>query len=97
MNQIFSININPDEEGFIGRECPKCKDYFKVKFDTGLPTQYHICPYCGYKENYGDFFTKEQIEYAKSVAVKKALEPIFDNFHKSLKKLKPQQEEELYK
>lgn len=87
MNQTFSISINPDEEGFIGRECPKCEDYFKVKFGTGLPNKYHICPYCNYKGNNNEFFTKEQIEYAKSVAVKKAVGPIFDNFHKSLKKL----------
>ncbi len=88
MNQTFSISINPDEEGFIGRECPKCEEYFKVKTGTGLPIQYHICPYCDYKGSNKEFFTKEQIDYAKSVAIKKAVGPIFDDFHKSLKKLK---------
>lgn len=87
MNQTFSVNIEPDEEGFTGRTCPKCEQYFKVKFGTGLPIQYHICPYCGYRGNTEEFLTKEQVEYAKSVAVKKVVGPIFDNFHKSIKKL----------
>lgn len=87
MNQTVSVSINPDDEGFLGRECPKCKEYFKVKPGTGLSIKYHICPYCDYKGGNNEFFTEEQIEYAKSIAIKKAVEPIFDNFHKSLKKL----------
>lgn len=87
MNQTVSVSINPDEEGFIGRECPKCEEYFKVKPGTGLSIQYNICPYCYYKCSNNKFFTKEQIEYAKSVAIKKVVGPVFDNFHRSLKKL----------
>jgi len=87
MNPKISISINPDNDGFLGRECLKCKEYFKVKPGTGLTIKYHICPYCNYKGNNNEFFTEEQIEYAKSVAIKKSIGPIFDNFHKSLKKL----------
>jgi len=86
-NQTVNINIQPDENGFIGRECPKCKMYFKVKPGTGLKNNYHICPYCDYKGPNNEFFTKEQIEYAKSAAIKKVLDPIFDNFYKNLKKI----------
>ncbi len=87
MNQRISVSISPDENGFIGRECPKCKDYFKVKSGTGLPIQQHTCPYCNYTGNNNEFFTEDQIEYAKSVAIKKAVGPILDSFHRSLKKL----------
>jgi len=82
-----SVPIRPDEQGFLGRECPKCEMYFKVKPGTGLPIQYHICPYCNYQGANNEFFTKEQIEYAKSIAIKKAIDPLLDQFGNSLKKL----------
>jgi len=31
----LSIPIPPDNEGYTGRECPKCKAYFKIVFGTG--------------------------------------------------------------
>lgn len=87
MNQSVSVNINPDNEGFTGRECPKCEEYFKVKCGTGLPIKYHICPYCNYQGPSEQFSTKDQLEYAKSVAIKKVVEPAFDSLHRTLKKL----------
>lgn len=69
----FSISIPPDEKGFTGRECPKaeCSGYFKIKFGTGLKGNDFPChcPYCGHVDVQDKFFTKEQIEYAKSVAL----------------------------
>ena len=66
----FSISIPPDEEGLIGRECPvpECEGYFKLQPGTGLkgenlPTH---CPYCGHQAGSDKFFTKTQVEYAKS-------------------------------
>jgi len=83
----ISIPIVPDADRFTGRECPnpECEGYFKVEFGTGLKEEdvpCH-CPYCGYNAQHDKFWTKEQIEYAKSIALKK----ITDAFHKDLKKL----------
>lgn len=69
----FSISITPDEEGFIGRECPatECESYFKLQPGTGLPGKdlpIH-CPYCGHEAGQDKFFTKAQIEYAKSIVI----------------------------
>lgn len=69
----FSISIPADEKGYTGRECPypECLGYFKIKFGTGLKGDdlpCH-CPYCGHIDGQDKFFTKEQIEYAKSVAL----------------------------
>lgn len=68
----FSVSIEPDADGYTGRECPKCEKYFKIKFGTGLPgaTDCH-CPYCNHVESQKQFFTKEQVEYVKSVALNK--------------------------
>ncbi len=83
----MSISIPPDEKGFTGRECPvpECLGYFKVKFGTGLKGKdvpCH-CPYCGHIDSHNKFYTKEQIEYAKSVALNR----ITGAFIKDLKAL----------
>lgn len=73
-NQV-SVQIPRDENGLLGRECPneECLGYFKVKPGTGLtgPGLLCHCPYCGKAADPNSFWTKEQIEYAKSVAFRK--------------------------
>lgn len=73
-NQI-SVPMPRDADGLLGRECPapKCESYFKIQPGTGLigdnlPCH---CPYCGHTAAPNQFFTKAQIEYAKSVALNK--------------------------
>ena len=71
----IAIPISADEKGFAGRECPQhaCEGYFKVVLGTGLDGEglpCH-CPYCGHTAQHDEFWTKEQIEYAKSVALRK--------------------------
>lgn len=83
----ISIPIPADEDAFTGRQCPQpeCKGYFKIEFGTGLTGEdlpCH-CPYCGHTDGYDHFWTKEQIEYAESVAMRK----ITDALHKDLKRL----------
>ena len=87
LGKSVSISIPADENGFTGRECPQpdCKGYFKIELGTGhkgegLPCH---CPYCGHSAGQDQFWTKEQIEYAKSVAMRK----ITDALHNDLKKL----------
>ena len=68
----MEVSIPRDDDGFMGRECPeaKCEGYFKIKPGTGLTgTKLPChCPYCGYTGPTDRFWTKEQIEYAQSVA-----------------------------
>lgn len=69
----FNITIPKDEDGLIGRECPlpECESYFKLQPGTGLKGEdlpCH-CPYCGHKDSSDKFFTKAQIEYAKSIVL----------------------------
>ena len=82
----ISVPIQRDEEGYIGRECPvkTCLGYFKITPGTGLkgPAPCH-CPYCGHSGEQNTFFTPEQIEYAKSIAIRK----ITDGIHQDLKSL----------
>jgi len=69
----MSISIPPDEDRFTGRECPvkECEGYFKIENGTGLTGENLPChcPYCGNSDSPDKFFTKEQLEYATSVAI----------------------------
>ena len=84
--QRFQINIPRDERGLTGRECPstECQGYFKIEFGTGLKGKdlpCH-CPYCGHVGDQSKFYTKEQLEYAKSVVLNK----LTDSLLRELKK-----------
>ena len=86
LGKQFSIPITPDDDGYLGRECPveDCLGYFKITPGTGVkgPAPCY-CPYCGHKGESNTFFTQEQIEYAKSVVLRK----VTDAIHKDLKSL----------
>lgn len=69
----ISVPIRADKDGYVGRECPECEGYFKVTPGTGITTgepRCH-CPYCGHSGRPDTFFTKDQIRYARSVALNK--------------------------
>lgn len=87
LGNSVSVSIPADESGFTGRECPnfKCEGYFKIEFGTGLPGSELPChcPYCGYTAGHDHFWTKAQVEYAKSIALRK----ITGALHKDLKRL----------
>jgi hypothetical protein len=68
------IALPKDKDGFLGRECPQaaCEGYFKIKPGTGLKGSELPChcPYCGHTDSHDRFWTKEQVEYAHSIALK---------------------------
>ena len=85
------VRIGPDDKGFTGRECPEedCEGYFKIVSGTGLQGEglpCH-CPYCGHMSSQDEFWTKEQIEYARSVALRR----VADAIHMDLKSLEFEQ------
>lgn len=71
--------MKPDAEGYMGRECPDqdCLGYFKITPGTGVkgPAPCH-CPYCGHTGDHNTFWTQEQLEYAKSVALNRITEAV---------------------
>ena len=87
LGNSIAISIPADENGFTGRQCPQqeCEGYFKIELGTGLKGEELPChcPYCGHAAGHDQFWTMEQIEYAKSVAMRK----ITDALHKDLKKM----------
>ena len=73
LGNSISVPLSTDEKGYLGRECPSCESYFKITPGTGITEgdpPCH-CPYCGHCAGQDQFYTKAQIEYAKSVAINK--------------------------
>jgi len=81
------VELTRDSQGMIGRECPSCGKYFKIKPGIGLPVDYCICPYCEYKTDSSKFLTRDQLAYAKSIAIKKFSNNIFKDTEKVFKSL----------
>lgn len=81
----MSIDIPLDADGYLGRECPQkdCEGYFKIRPTTSKRAEggsLH-CAYCGHCGRMDSFWSKAQIEYAKSIA----LRMFTDALHKDLK------------
>lgn len=82
------ITLPVDDEGMLGRQCPQCDQYFKLKPGTGVPDiATTICPYCEFQSDGSDFATNDQIEYAQSIAIKQLVEPSLRDLQNSLKQL----------
>lgn len=57
-----------DSNGFLSHECPSCNQQFKVCPGEGSDHPVSYCPYCGF-EGQQCWFTPEQIEHIKAVAI----------------------------
>jgi len=89
----INVPIPKDEQGYIGRECPitSCEGYFKIKPGTGLKGKdlpCH-CAYCGHTASHDQFATKEQVEFVRSVAHRKLVDALCDEFKKLEFDIKP--------
>ena len=83
------ISIPEDEDGMVGRECPKedCSSgYFKVKLGTGITENQEkaFCPYCRTEAEPSDFTTQAQKDYAIALAKNNAMDGINRMLKKSL-------------
>jgi hypothetical protein len=79
LGNSIEVSMKPDEDGYMGRECPDqdCLGYFKITPGTGVKGSAPChCPYCGHTGNHNTFWTPEQLEYAKSVALNRITEAV---------------------
>lgn len=84
--KTIDVPMSTDEHGLVGRECPSCKRYFKLKIGTGLATTQSVCPYCGYKGEGGEFYTPDQRDYIHRYLQKEVFAPMFGDFVNDLKR-----------
>ncbi|WP_018297450.1 hypothetical protein [Corynebacterium lubricantis] len=76
----MNIPIPTDDHNFLRRECPTCEQQFKwhlgpIDEDAATqptPTTYY-CPLCGVPASTDQWWTKEQLEYARDRAMPEIL------------------------
>ena len=83
----YHMEIIPDEEGYLDKECPneECLSKFKVQSDDWAERIHEhdaFCPFCGHKADDEQWFTTEQVEQAKGQAVEYAGQLISDALKK---------------
>jgi predicted nucleic acid-binding Zn-ribbon protein len=83
------IEIPPDSDGMIGRECPDAicsPGYFKVRIGTGVTEGQTsaYCPYCRHESSPDDFLTRSQRDYAVGQLESEAIKGIDQMIEKSL-------------
>ena len=87
----LKISLPSDEEGYTGRECPNCNEYFKVKYKDELKAHKFNCPYCSYEDDYDNFKTEAQQKYIDSIIESEVhnrfIKPMLDKLDDSLKEL----------
>ena len=83
----MTITLPTDDEGMLGRECPECRQYFKVKPRTGLDSPTCNCPYCEHTDDAGEFLTQAQLEYGTSLAAREVLGPSLKELEQRLRAL----------
>jgi hypothetical protein len=85
------VTLSPDHDGYVGRECPQCDHYFKIMLGTGLTGTHEThCPYCQAIEASDQFFTKEQIAFARTIAVQQVRASVLGNLKESIERLNTQ-------
>lgn len=85
----MKIAIPRDADGRTGREChaPDCSPaYFKVTPGTGIVEGQVVayCPYCRHQDEPNNFFSSEQLRYAKDLALREASEAVTGMFKDAL-------------
>jgi phage FluMu protein Com len=75
-----SLEIPVDDEGMLGRECPRCQSKFKIDLETYENRGFMNlrCPSCEFISELDNFTTGEQRRYLYSVSRNFALSTIED-------------------
>lgn len=85
----MKLSIPTDSDGRLGREChtPGCSPaYFKVKPGTGIVEGHEVayCPYCRHQDEPNNFYSSEQLRYAKDLALREVSDGVSQIFKEAL-------------
>jgi hypothetical protein len=71
-NDVFKVSIPLDEDGYLGRQCPSCRQMFRVQSEDyeALPEDTRLyCVYCGHQDDHSEFLTEQQQQRLERVAL----------------------------
>lgn len=86
------MSVPLDGDGFLRRECPTCEREFKWlsspegEGETPAAGGY-FCPYCAIQAPPGSWFTKAQIEQAKSILSSEVVQPEIDKLRDAIDRM----------
>jgi hypothetical protein len=71
-NDVFKVSIPLDEDGYLGRQCPSCRQMFRIQSEDyeALPEDTRLyCVYCGHEDAHSEFLTERQQQRLERVAL----------------------------
>ena len=83
----FRVTMPSDDAGHIGRQCPSCRQLFRLHADdyAALPDGLRLaCPYCRFRADHGEFITPQQLERANAAVGDWAQQMVADKIGKAL-------------
>lgn len=91
---MSEVSIPLDSQGFLRRECPQCERHFKwhhgpvepVPEDAPDPVEY-FCPYCGESAPPDQWWTRDQVEFIQTTALRETLPEVEAELRRSLEPL----------
>lgn len=85
--KVVNITLPTDEDGMLPRQCPNCDQPFAIHGQTYEDEHYLNlrCPYCEWIEEFDEFLTEEQAQFAKATATNEALDMAGDIIGDALK------------
>lgn len=86
------IEVLSDDKGYFDRECPneECEFLFKIHMEdwkSKISDEIIYCPRCGYTASSDHWWTQQQINQAKELALQLAMSQIQEEIHRSFKKV----------
>ena len=90
----LEVRVPLNSDNFLRRECPNCERQFKQQYvssdqkttenNSEESIEYYFCPYCYEPAPPDTWWTKEQLEYVKLVALREFVEPTFQSFKQEI-------------
>lgn len=91
----FSVSMPVDDDGFLRRECPHCLLQFKwhrgptaEQPDGETDPAVYFCPLCGASAAANQWWTAEQLEYARQLAVGPLLREAYGSAQEAFRRIK---------
>lgn len=91
------MSLPLDADGFLRRECPNCKREFKWRHitadeealvvESSAPVDAYYCPYCYEPSPPDAWWTREQLDYAKQMAMAEVLGPSLRRFQRQIRRM----------
>lgn len=91
VEELGSISLPLDEDGFLRRECPTCeREFMWFVSEEGAQAEVadegYFCPYCGVQAPLDGWWTKSQLAQATGIAYEEVVRPAMEGFKRNVER-----------